>query len=289
MKKIAILILCHKNAEQINLLISQFDKNFYDIYIHFDSKMDCVEKITKQSNVFILEKRIDVKWADITMVIAVLELLKKSAKNDYMYYWLISGQDLLIKPSRDAYYFLRNNYGKNFFKVVKDDLNKFKKRNEINYPSFLIKNTFFVRVIRNIYLILTGGKRHTFKLFKRKFSTKYSFLFSSQWFTITGEAVKVIFQFLKNHPNYLHDFSKSICPDECFFSTIINESNLKNTIFDDNLLYVDFSEGKANPKILTLSDYSKIKNSNYFIARKFDINFNYDIVDKLMKNVSDYE
>ena len=185
MKKVAVLILCYKNAKQVNLLINQFDENLYDIYIHCDLKMNDNSYILKKNNVYICNKRIDVKWAHISTVLAELELLRLANEKDYIYYWLISGQDLLIKSSRIAYEFINEHYGSNYFKIVDEDLHKFLKRNEVFYPSFLVKNVFLIKIIRNFYLILTGGKRHTFKIFKRKFSNRYDFSFSSEFFTIT--------------------------------------------------------------------------------------------------------
>lgn len=216
MKKIAVLILCHKNAQQVNLFVNQFDENLYDIYLHCDTKMiDDIEIINK-SNVYICKKRINAKRAHISMVLAELELLSLANKKEYMYYLFVSGQDLLIKPSKIAYDFLNEHYGNNYFKIVKDDIGKFLKHNETYYPKLLFNNTFLIKVIRNFYLILTGGRRHTFKIFTRKFSTKYEFSFSSEFFSITKEAVNIVFDFLRENPTYIKEISKSICPDECF-------------------------------------------------------------------------
>lgn len=283
MKKIAVLILCHKDASQINLLINQFDENLYDIYIHCDLKMKDISRLSNKDNVFICEKRFDVKWAHISMVLAELELLRMAKNKDYLYFRLISGQDLLIKSSIDAYNFLNRNANRNYFKLIREDLRKFIKRNEVIYPSFLFKNTLLIKIIRNIYLVLTGGRRHTFRIFKRKFSNEYKFVFSSEFFTITQDAVSVIFSFLDDNPDYIKEFSKSICPDECFFSTIICNSSLKDTVIDDNLLYVDFSEGNASPKILKNGDYMTVMSSKYFVARKFDNNVDSDIIKRIIE------
>ena len=39
----------------------------------------------------------------------------------------------------------------------------------------------------------------------------------------------------------------------------------------DNLIYVDWSSGKAHPKILTVDDYEAMKSSSKLFARKFDM------------------
>lgn len=71
-----------------------------------------------------------------------------------------------------------------------------------------------------------------------------------------------------------------------FFSTIIKNSSLKDTMIKDNLLYVDFSEGKPNPKVLKIDEYENIINSKYFVARKFDINIDNDIIKRIIEKVT---
>lgn len=57
----------------------------------------------------------------------------------------------------------------------------------------------------------------------------------------------------------------------------------------DYLHYVDWSERPGKPKnspnTLVLGDYEKIKNSGYLMARKFDINVDKKIVERLLANL----
>ena len=68
--KIAVLIQCHKNAKQINL-------PDIDCYLHIDKKADFEDQVIHRENVFVLprEKRVSVKWAQISQVDATLNLL----------------------------------------------------------------------------------------------------------------------------------------------------------------------------------------------------------------------
>lgn len=69
--RIAILIQCHKNPKQINLLLERL--NHPDI----DKKADFADKIIHRGNVFVLpdEQRVSVEWAQISQVTATLNLL----------------------------------------------------------------------------------------------------------------------------------------------------------------------------------------------------------------------
>lgn len=52
--KIAILLQCHKNPTQINLLLDKLNHPDIDCYIHIDKKADFTNKITKRSNIVLL-------------------------------------------------------------------------------------------------------------------------------------------------------------------------------------------------------------------------------------------
>ena len=68
--RIAILIQCHKNSKQINLLLERLNHPDIDCYLHIDKKADFTDKIIHRENVFVLpdEKRVAVKWAQISQV-----------------------------------------------------------------------------------------------------------------------------------------------------------------------------------------------------------------------------
>ena len=75
--KIAVLIQCHKNPEQINDLLKRFDNPDIDCFVHVDKKSNFQDEILKSKNVFILpvEKRVSVEWAQISQVTATLNLI----------------------------------------------------------------------------------------------------------------------------------------------------------------------------------------------------------------------
>lgn len=75
--KIAILIQCHKNPKQINLLLERLNHPQIDCYVHIDKKADFSNEIVHRENVFVLpdEQRISVEWAQISQVTATLNLL----------------------------------------------------------------------------------------------------------------------------------------------------------------------------------------------------------------------
>lgn len=78
MMKIAFLMQCHKNPEQINLLLKALKHLQVDIYVHVDSKSENIrDDIAKDEGIYLLPKKdsIDVQWAQFSQIKATLNLL----------------------------------------------------------------------------------------------------------------------------------------------------------------------------------------------------------------------
>ena len=118
--KIAILIQCHKNPKQINLLLDKLNHPDIDCYIHIDRKADFSTEIIKRDNIILLpdEKRVAVEWAQISQITATLNLMKEAYQHGkYDYYWLISGQDWPLYSANEIVEFFKKHDGENFIHI----------------------------------------------------------------------------------------------------------------------------------------------------------------------------
>ena len=90
-KKHAYLIMAHNNFSQLQTLISLLDDPMNDIYLHVDKKATtfCADRIKANHSNLILIDRIRVNWGGHSQIKCELNLLKASAKNQYMYYHLL--------------------------------------------------------------------------------------------------------------------------------------------------------------------------------------------------------
>lgn len=97
----AYLIITHNNFEQLQLLINLLDDDRNDIFIHIDKKVKELPLLTtNKSKLFILDKRIDVRWGDVSQLETEIILFETAIKHgQYEYYHLISGMDLPIKSN----------------------------------------------------------------------------------------------------------------------------------------------------------------------------------------------
>lgn len=79
MMKVAFLMQCHKNPEQINLLLEALNHPMVDVFVHVDKKSQAIkDKITQRAGIYILPEQqcVDVQWAQYSQVEATLQLLR---------------------------------------------------------------------------------------------------------------------------------------------------------------------------------------------------------------------
>ena len=129
MDKYAYLIIAHNEFEILKLLVAALDDARNDIYIHFDAKCgelpfcECTE-----SNLYILPKRIDVRWGDYSQIETELLLfeyayeIQKKKGVSYQYYHLISGVDIPLKSQNFIHEFFNRHNGKEFLGFYQGNL-----------------------------------------------------------------------------------------------------------------------------------------------------------------------
>lgn len=164
--KLAVLIQCHKNPEQINCLLSVMKNDSVDFFIHIDKKSNISESLVRRSDIHVLSQseRVNVQWGTFSQVQATLNLLNNAVSNrEYDYYFLISGQDFPIQPVEKLLKLLQNNKNANYINLLPSlnnglsKQNNYDKRNQIVFNNWILKKNSFNRIIRLLYIALTGG------------------------------------------------------------------------------------------------------------------------------------
>ena len=249
--RIAILIQCHKNPKQINLLLERLNHPDIDCYLHIDKKADFADKIIHRENVFVLpdEQRVSV---------------------------VISGQDWPLRSADKIVKFFEEHNGTNFVQYWNSknhgshQQNNLDKRNQIYFPIKLIGRKPWQKIIKRGWVEFTGGYNRTWKIFERK-QLGIDFYFGSSWWALKRETIDWIMQYLTIHPEYYKFYENTTCPDESFFHTLVMLSPYadENT---DYLTYLHFQKGANSPDILTEDDLQRAKESKYLVMIKVDMN-----------------
>lgn len=285
--KHAILILAHTNQEQINMLLSALDNERVDIYMHVDSKFrefdeTAAERCLKKSNIYFLDRR-DVRWGDVSLVCLELDMFKLALLHgEYVYFHLISGMDMPIKPINTFLDFCEKNKGYEFVNVEnycnRDNITLVHLLHKYQRPANRIlycASRIFGIISLNVQKILGVG-RLRFK--------NISFHKGSNWVSLTYDAVKEI---TDNKDYFLNLYRYSSCADEIFIQTYLLASpKFKDKIYPNlhgNLRLVDWKRGY--PYVFKYKDFDELKNSSLFWARKIDMRQDKELVCRIIKEL----
>ena len=276
--RIANIIVAHKNPDQLLRLVNQFDKESFHNFVHIDAKLD-INKYTdvvNHPNVTMLP-RISVVWAGFTFVKVVIDALTQitQSKDEFQYFNVKSGMDFPVRPTHEFYNFLEESYKqgpKEFFEIC--DLSEWpaKHRYERYHLSdWTIKGRYFAERVINWFIP------------KRKFwGGRFEPYGYSAWFTASDKFVQYALKFFKENPGYLRFLKTTWNPDEFTFCMLIMNSPFKDKLTSDgNLRLIDWSEGKAHPKLFKEGDLHQLTTSGKYLARKFDESADKAILEKL--------
>lgn len=264
--KLAHLILAHSNPDQLKRLVDKLAHSDSRIYIHLDKKTEITPFLPIADNdcVSFISNRIKVYWGGYSIVQATInsfeEILATGIAFDHIN--LLSGQDYPIKSTDHIHQFLAENKGKIFMHSlsVKNEWQEAIPRIERYHLANLKLPAGTYRMEQMVNAILP----------KRKMPEGIVAMGRSQWFTASKESIAYIVDYVKKEQWVSKFFKMSWAADELIFQTILFNSPFKEHMVNDNLLYVDWSEGKASPKLLTMEDAAALKISDKLFARKFN-------------------
>lgn len=272
--KVAHLILTHKNPAQLGILLDMLQHKQFDFYIHVDKKSNLQHFIhlKEKPNVFFVKNRVKIYWGDYGTIAATINGYQEilAGKTEYDYINVISGQDLPLKPPGEIFDFFVHKNGSEFItcEPVFGSWNVGPRVTDYHLVNWRFPGKY--RLQEFLTKILP----------RRKFPFNYELVGRANWFTLTTDAVRYLLDFIGKNNSIVRYFKYCWGADEIMFPTILYNSPFKSKIVE-NLVYVDWSEGNAHPKLLMMEDYQKLKSSGKLFARKFDQEKDAAIIEKL--------
>ena len=278
--RIAHIIMAHKNPNQLLRLVKRLEHPNSDIFIHIDKKVaiDDFKVITSLPDIHIVKNRINCNWGGNSFLNAIVGSLSEviSAEHDYDFVNLLSAQDYPLTSADNIYEFFKGNVGKNFvsYEESKESewwKNAVQRYEKHHFTDFNFKGKYVVQaVVNKIYP-------------KRKFPMAMELFGSckSSWWTVSGACAKHVYDVFSNNKKLNQFLKYSWGSDEFAIATVVMNSPYKNSTVNNNLRYIDWSEGNAHPKILRSGDFESIQNSNMLFGRKFDDEIDGKIMDRL--------
>lgn len=284
--KVAVLILAHKNKEQLEKLVSHLECDFR-VYVHIDKRSKWT--IPGNDKVHVLEKRYPVYWGASTIPLAVLELLKHAHRDNCDYYMLISGQDIPLMSNRDILSYLETHYKDlmSFTPLPKAgwDYNGGIDRLALYWETKYESNKDRLGYLRNLPLkgsfwLLRWVQRNT----NLRRNIPFKLWGGEMWLNLTKEAVSYILDFLDENQWYFKHFKFTRASDELFFQTLLKSFDYagRDNIENEHMRYIDWTSGPEYPKLLTIEDYQACMHSGKFFGRKFDRQKDSKVIDKLL-------
>jgi len=277
--KLVHLIMAHNQppVEELARLVRRLRHPEAVVYIHYDLKFDLApvrDFFAGYPEVFFVKNRVKVGWATYSMIEATVnsfaEIMEAYPQLDYLN--LLSAQDYPLRPIDQFHSYLEQHPGKAFMHTldVRTEWTEAISRvTEYHLDSLDIPGKYFIQGWMNRILP------------ERRMPGNMIPVGRSQWFTIAGKHIRYILETLEQNKALVRFFKLSWAPDEMLFQTILYNSEYKKDIVNDNLRYIDWSEGNKNPKLLTSEDLQPLLASGKYFGRKFSAAKDVAVLDQL--------
>lgn len=318
--KHAILIMAHKNVQQISRLVKSVATPDMDVFIHLDLKMPVTDtdlKLIKGNNlnVYFTEHRISGeldKWSLPQIVLNLINKaydIEKEENIEYKYFILLSGQDYPIRNINEIYNFLCESYPKPFIDCnpyaentwLSSKFLEYKYLHKIEKLHETYKSGFIRKCL--VLPIVVGDKISKMlktSPYKRLTKLGCKLYGGSTWWILPRPAIEYIFKQVNLNTKIVKELKKTWTPDETFFQIMTMASPLCDMV-DINpinsgkqncLTYANFTTPKkgftGHPHALLKEDYERLMENSktYLFARKFDSDVDSGILDLIDKKIS---
>ena len=312
--KHAVLIMAHKNKEQLIRLIRSLACPDFDIFVHPDShwklsKKDLFDIKTCAVNVTVAKKRIHGEldnWSLVQIALNLIDCAMGTGKN-YSYFLLLSGQDYPIKSREYILSFLKEHYPLPMIHCESYD-DEYRVRSKFMLVRWM-NNTEAVhkkmkpgimRKLRVLPYVIAEKLENKFYGSPYERLKKYNLELygGSAWWILPAGVIDYIDKVRKEQPLLIKEYKRTHTPEETFFQTMAMNSpyadRLKNApdIYDNAergdmpcMTYANFitptKPFRGHPHIITTEDFNRIMAKKALFARKFDVNVDETVLDMI--------
>ncbi|HEX6652244.1 MAG TPA: beta-1,6-N-acetylglucosaminyltransferase [Thermoleophilaceae bacterium] len=271
--KIGYIITAHTLPEQLVRLVRRLATDDSRFFIHIDRRapdevMAAVERqLGARPDVQLLPRH-PVHWASFGPVRAALEGVRAllASPEPLEYGVLLTGQDYPLRPPAEIESTLAAAGGRSFITYRRPEGRFLRRMTRWHWHG-----TVMGRRVRlpNRFVPVTARRRLPPGLLP--------YTGSAHW-CLSRDCLEYV---ARSDPELARFFQRSAVPDESFFQTLLMNSPLAGTLVNDDLRYIDWSEGGASPRVLTSYDLERMLRSSALFARKFDPRVDAAVIDAL--------
>jgi hypothetical protein len=278
--RLAYIVSAYHRLPQVARLVRRLKTDGASFFVHVDKKTDGAAYASLRSSledlpaVHFLDRHI-CHWGGFGHVRATLKgidaLLRRG--DDFDYAILLTGQDYPIKPNEFVARFFEAQRPKSFMGFSPLPSESWSPRGGLGR-------------IEHRHLRLYG--HHLRSPFKRRFPAGLRPYGGGAYWCLSRDCVEYVARFVERRPDVVSFFRHVDIPDEIFFHTILLSSELRDTIVNDNLRYIDWTQGRR-PAILRARDFEALRASPKLYARKFDMNQDETVLDLIDRHLLEAE
>ena len=281
---LAILILAHKDLQQVTRLVAHLESSF-DVFIHVDRRSHLTAADFHGFPRTTVIKKFIAGWGSLGIVRSTIELLKLSSeRGKYDRFVLISGQDVPLKPNDEIQDFFSRHPRTEFVDsrpFTPGDASRLTRLSHFHFFSRKSLGGSFTRWTADLSRRLD---RVLWTLGIRR-EMIYRFRWGSQWMDLTGDSVARILKFLRDDKAFLKRFKFTFCPDEVFFQTALEHCMPSDLTLMEPQRFTDWTSGPEHPRVLRREDLERVKNSGMLFARKCDPQIDAQVIEDLYNSL----
>ena len=278
--RIAYIISAYKRLNQVSRLVRRLHTDAAFFFIHVDRKTDdrdCAALTAGLQDVPAVHflERHACHWGGFGHVRATLKGIDalEQSRSAFDYVILLTGQDYPIKSNDDIESFFRSASGKSFMGFSALPSNSWSPRGGLDRIEYR-------------HLRLYG--RHLRSPLRRPFPTGLRPYGGGAYWCLSRACIEYVVRFVAERPDVVAFFRSVDIPDELFFQTIVLNSELRDTVVNDNLRYIDWTRGRR-PAILGTDDFEALRASPKLFARKFDVEQDENVLDLVDRHLLHYD
>ena len=311
----AVMIMCHKNPNQVLRLINRCKSPDTKVIVHVDARRDGVydELVARAGGAYFTKNRFAGELDKRSLVDIALEMIHRAQEIEasenihFDYYLLLSGQDYLVKPIGEINRLLLEAYPTPYIDCTPYDrhnwvYHKFKANRSLEkYHQWVVakfpkRGTFLRRCFLALEIIgqkiaQTFHKNDYYRLRKQGLSL-YG---GSAWWILPDKAINYISGEYDARKSYVEALLATMTPEETFFQIMAMRSPIKDLVQINPIdmvaqnckTFAYFSDAgkpfKGHPYTLTVLQYGMLIEKGCWIARKFEMSEDSEIFDLLDK------
>jgi hypothetical protein len=268
--RLAYIISAYHRLGQVTRLVRRLESGDSCFFVHVDRKTDdrecdaLQESLRDLTTVRFLERH-TCHWGGFGHVRASLKGIEAllSSDTEFDYAILLTGQDYPIKSNRYIARFFETQHPKSFMAVSPLPSASWSPRGGLD---------------RIEYAHLRFHGRHLRLPIRLSFPEGLRPFGGGAYWALSRDCIEYVSNFVAERPDVIRFFRHVDIPDEIFFHTILMNSPRRDTIVDENLRYIDWTQGRR-PALLETRDLDALRASPKLFARKFDVHHDENVLD----------